>query len=77
MGRIGLSVLIAAVGFLYLPLVVLTVFSFNDSALMAFPLSGFTLEWYRELAQNNNFLKGFVTSFLIAQPVGILAHDAA
>ena len=73
MGRIGLSVLIAAVGFLYLPLVVLTVFSFNDSALMAFPLSGFTLEWYRELAQNDNFLKGFVTSFLIAQPVGILA----
>ena len=65
MGRIGLSVLIVVAGFLYLPLVVLTVFSFNDSALMAFPLSGFTLEWYRELAQNDNFLKGFITSFLM------------
>jgi len=73
MGRASLSVLIVAAGFLYLPLVVLAVFSFNDSALMAFPLSGFTLEWYRELAQNENFLRGFVTSFLIAQPVGILA----
>ncbi len=47
MGRLGLFVLIVAAGFLYLPLVVLAVFSFNDSALMAFPLSGFTLEWYR------------------------------
>ncbi|MBS1182559.1 MAG: ydcV 2, partial [Proteobacteria bacterium] len=73
MGRLGLSVLVVTAGFLYLPLVVLAVFSFNDSALMAFPLSGFTLEWYRELADNENFLQGFITSFLIAQPVGLLA----
>lgn len=73
MGRWSLSVLAAAAFFLYLPIVVLAIFSFNDSALMAFPLSGFTLQWYRELAANDDFLKGFVTSFLISQPVGILA----
>ena len=29
--------------FLYAPIVILLVFSFNDSAVPAFPLSGFTL----------------------------------
>ena len=58
--------------FLYLPIVVLALFSFNDSELMAFPLAGFTLRWYSALAGNAAFLHGFVTSFLIAQPVGVL-----
>ncbi len=35
--------------FLYVPLFLLIVFSFNDGATLAFPLSGFTLKWYREL----------------------------
>lgn len=65
--------LIAIVVLLYLPIAVLAVFSFNASPLMAFPLSGFTLEWYRHLAGNTAFQSGFVTSFLIAQPVGILS----
>ncbi len=72
MTRTALAVLAAATVFLYLPLVVLAVFSFNDSALMAFPLSGFTLKWYAELAANASFHSGFVTSFLVAQPVGLL-----
>jgi spermidine/putrescine transport system permease protein len=61
------------VAFLYLPLLVLLVFSFNNSAVMAFPLSGFTFRWYESLAANTAFITGFITSFLIAQPVGILA----
>lgn len=64
-------ILALATAFLYLPIAVLAVFSFNASRLMAFPLSGFTLEWYRSLAANTKFQGGFVTSFLIAQPVGI------
>ena len=72
MSRRTLAVLLAAVIFLYLPIAILTVFSFNASRLMAFPLSGFTLDWYRSLAGNTNFQNGFVTSFLVAQPVGIL-----
>lgn len=65
--------LIAVVLLLYLPIAILAVFSFNASPLMAFPLSGFTLEWYRHLSGNTAFQSGFVTSFLIAQPVGILS----
>jgi spermidine/putrescine transport system permease protein len=66
-------ILVVAALFLYLPIGVLAVFSFNDSKLMAFPLSGFTLNWYRSLAANTRFHDGFVTSFLIAQPVGLLS----
>lgn len=71
MRRVPLS-LVATAAFLYLPLMVLVVFSFNRSAVMAFPLSGFTLSWYQSLAGNKAFIDGFITSFLIAQPVGIL-----
>jgi spermidine/putrescine transport system permease protein len=71
MRRVPLS-LLATAALLYLPLMVLLVFSFNRSAVMAFPLSGFTLQWYQSLAGNKAFIDGFITSFLIAQPVGIL-----
>lgn len=73
MTRRAVVVLALATAFLYLPIAVLAVFSFNASKLMAFPLSGFTLEWYRSLAANTKFQGGFLTSFLIAQPVGIVS----
>ena len=72
MSRVGVAILAVATAFLYLPIVVLAVFSFNDSALMAFPLSGFTLRWYAALAGNVAFQRGFITSFLVAQPVGLI-----
>ncbi len=34
--------------FLYAPIVILLIFSFNDSALPSFPLTGFTLHWYHQ-----------------------------
>lgn len=72
MSRTGWTILALATVFLYLPIVVLAIFSFNDSELMAFPLSGFTLKWYAELAANDAFHAGFLTSFLVAQPVGLI-----
>ena len=65
--------LIAITVFLYLPLFVLVVFSFNRSPVMAFPLTGFTLDWYMLLAGHRAFISGLITSFLVSQPVGILA----
>jgi spermidine/putrescine transport system permease protein len=38
------------VAFLYAPILLLPLFSFNDSVFVTFPLSGFTLRWYREMA---------------------------
>ena len=38
--------LIIYLGFLYAPVVLLPLFAFNDSAIIAFPLSGFTTDWF-------------------------------
>jgi spermidine/putrescine transport system permease protein len=52
--------------FLYAPIVILLVFSFNDSAVPTFPLSGFTLHWYREFAANSDLRGALETSAIIA-----------
>jgi spermidine/putrescine transport system permease protein len=51
--------------FLYLPLVIVIVYSFNDSRLNA-EWVGFTFDWYRKLAQNNEMLLAAGNSLLIA-----------
>ena len=52
--------------FLYAPLVILLIFSFNNSDVPAFPLSGFTFHWYREFASNSDLRAALVTSAIIA-----------
>ncbi len=52
--------------FLLFPLIVITLFSFNDSISLTFPLSGFSLRWYEELFQNRRLFGAFKTSLLIA-----------
>ncbi len=66
--------------FMYLPIALLVVFSFNDSATLTFPLNGFTLKWYgalwesRELvtAVTNSILVGVLSS-LVATALGTMA----
>ncbi len=54
----GLIYFALMVVFLYLPILVLIVFSFNDSVILAFPLKGFTLEWYQQLLSARELLTG-------------------
>ncbi|HTP98087.1 MAG TPA: ABC transporter permease [Casimicrobiaceae bacterium] len=56
---------IFAYAFLYLPLVIVVVYSFNDSRLNA-EWVGFTLDWYRKLAENNEMLLAAGNSLMIA-----------
>jgi spermidine/putrescine transport system permease protein len=51
--------------FLYVPLAVVVVFSFNDSKLNA-EWVGFTLDWYRKLFSNEEMLKATANSLFIA-----------
>ena len=37
---------------LYGPVILLPLFSFNDSIYIAFPLTGFTARWYQEMIDN-------------------------
>jgi spermidine/putrescine transport system permease protein len=57
----------AAVGyaFLYIPLVIVVVYSFNNSRLNA-EWVGFTLDWYYKLARNEEMLAAAGNSLLIA-----------
>lgn len=51
--------------FLYAPIVVLIVFSFNDSKLRG-SWAGFTFKWYRELLSDPTILKSLYNTLLIA-----------
>ena len=52
--------------FLYAPILVLLVFSFNNSELPAFPLSGFTLHWYHQFLTNADLRAALGTSAIVA-----------
>jgi spermidine/putrescine transport system permease protein len=68
--------------FMYAPIIVLIIFSFNDSKSSA-NWSGFTFDWYIKLFQDRQILKAFyytivvaITSSLIATVVGTFAAIA-
>src|SRR5579862_4387001 len=52
--------------FLYAPIVILLIFSFNNSAVPTFPLSGFTFHWYHEFLANGDLRAALWTSAIIA-----------
>ena len=52
--------------FLYAPLVILVIFSFNDNNLPVFPLRGFTLDAYRQFAANPELKASILTSLKVA-----------
>lgn len=51
--------------FLYAPIFVLVIFSFNKSR-MNIIFTGFTLKWYSELLTNTNLLEAFINTMIIA-----------
>lgn len=58
---------------LYLPVLFLPLFSFNDSIYIAFPLQGFTLEWYEEMAQNTAMLSALQNSIKVGVVVAVIS----
>ena len=58
--------------FLYAPIFVLIVFSFNDSKSNAV-WGGFTLDWYRELLHNSTVLDALQTTLLVSALATIIA----
>ena len=57
---------IALIAFLYLPILLLVIFSFNDSLIPSFPLSGFTLHWYGVFIHDGELRGTLETSALVA-----------
>ncbi len=63
--------------FLYIPSMMLPIFSFNDSIQMALPLKGFTLKWYVGIANTPGLLTALGNSFKVALPVAIISTSLA
>ncbi len=70
--------------FLYAPVALLPIFAFNDSQIIAFPLSGFTDRWFGELWEAEplheslmNSLFVGITSSVLATLLGICAARAS
>lgn len=59
--------------FLYAPIVVLIVFSFEAGTFSTLPWSGFTLEWYRELVSNTQLVRSAMNSLYVAGVVTVVA----
>jgi spermidine/putrescine transport system permease protein len=61
----------AVLAFLYLPILVMAFFSFNDSEFTGLPFRGFTLEWYRATFADSQVLRSIWNSIYVA--VGAVA----
>ncbi len=59
--------------FMYLPVAVVALFSFNSAEMMAFPMTGFTLDWYDVAIHDHRLLGGLMNSLLIATPTAVIS----
>jgi spermidine/putrescine transport system permease protein len=59
--------------FLYAPIAILLVFSFNKASVPSFPLTGFTLRWYHDFLHNGTMRGALETSAMVAAVSSILA----
>lgn len=57
--------------FLYLPLLVMAFFSFNESPHTSLPFTGFTLHWYEKLLHDRQMLNSIANSIYVA--LGVVA----
>lgn len=59
--------------FLYAPIALLPVFAFNDGTVIAFPLRGFTWEWFRQLTEIPALHASVLNSLVIAVSTAVIA----
>jgi ABC-type spermidine/putrescine transport system permease subunit II len=65
------TVLVASIVFLFAPLVVVVLFSFNDGGSVTLPFRGFTLGWYRETLSSPEFRSAVTNSAIVATVVAL------
>jgi len=59
--------------FLYAPIVLLPIFAFNSGTIIAFPLEGFSTQWFGALSENTALINSVKNSLFIATCTAILA----
>lgn len=72
-GRLGTLIIVAGTYlFLYVPIVVLLVFSFNTERFPS-PWTGFTLHWYQELFKSSYLWAAFGNSLIVASSATLIS----
>ena len=51
-----------ALAFIYIPLLVIAIYAFNSSKILAWPPPGFTLEWFTKTFENESVREAFLTT---------------
>lgn len=64
---------VLVLGFLYLPIFFLVLFSFNEPRTPGLPITGLTLHWYEVAAANDVLLDAVKNSLIVSVMVAILA----
>lgn len=59
--------------FIYLPVSLLPIFSFNDAIYVAFPMKGFTLKWWEEMVGQFGMQRALWNSLRVAVPVSLIS----
>jgi spermidine/putrescine transport system permease protein len=65
------AISVAALLFLVVPLAVVVLFSFHETASLSFPFTGFSLRWYREVLSSAPFLDATWNSLIVALTVAV------
>ncbi|AGS26524.1 ABC transporter permease subunit [Rhizobium etli] len=64
--RLGTVGVVASILYLYAPLAIIVLFSFNSANLQIFPLQGVTLHWYQELLRDQSLMEAARRSVIVA-----------
>jgi ABC-type spermidine/putrescine transport system permease subunit II len=66
---ISAAVTVLALGFLFVPLVLMVLFSFHETGGLTFPFEGFSLRWYEEVFATPEFRSALRNSAVVASCV--------
>ncbi|HEY5891732.1 MAG TPA: ABC transporter permease [Chthoniobacterales bacterium] len=59
--------------FMHIPLAVIVLFSFSDKRVLALPIRDWTLDWYRQMLEDERLYTGLVNSLKVASTATLLA----
>jgi spermidine/putrescine transport system permease protein len=72
-GRLLGAYAVAYLLFLFAPVLLLPVFAFNDGVIVGFPLQGFTLRWFVDLARQPALADAVVNSLMVGAVVAVVS----
>jgi spermidine/putrescine transport system permease protein len=64
---------VAALLFLYLPVAVVVIYSFNTDSINSFPMAGFTFHWFSVMFSNKDLIQALINSFQVAVAGTVIA----